>query len=190
MHGDEFGQYESQLDAIRTEQHKAFTSDNPVGVPLEEAATSFVRALLGATYLHCGRATAKRFFTSHFLSRHLDMSAVFDFRTPTRDLSQLCAREGFEPPVCRLISETGRKSRHPVFVVGVYSGRDKLGEGAGSSLNEARVRASANALKSWYLYKPVEVTVPSSVEGIEPSKMKELGVKWIPNLVDCGEVIV
>lgn len=153
-------------------------------VPMEEAAQSFVRALIGALHLHLGSPLVKRFFRDHFLSRHLDISTLFDFRTPTRDLSRLCAREGFEAPVARLISETGRLSRHPVFVVGVYSGKDKLGEGAGSSLNEARVRAAAAALKAWYLYRPIEVTVPSSMEG-------ELDTsKWKPNMVDCGEVIV
>jgi dsRNA-specific ribonuclease len=153
-------------------------------VPLEEAAQSFVRALIGALHVHLGSPLVKRFFRDHFLSRHLDVSTLFDFRTPTRDLSRLCAREGFQSPVARLISETGRLSRHPVFVVGVYSGQDKLGEGAGSSLDEARTRAAAAALKAWYLYRPVDVTVPSSMEG-------ELDTsKWRPNLIDCGEVIV
>ncbi|EFQ93969.1 hypothetical protein PTT_08495 [Pyrenophora teres f. teres 0-1] len=153
-------------------------------VPVEEAAQSFVRALIGALHVHLGSPLVKRFYRDHFLSRHLDISTIFDFRTPTRDLSWLCRREGFEPPVARLISETGRLSRHPVFVVGVYSGRDKLGEASGSSLDEARIRASAAALKAWYLYKPVQVTVPSSTEG-------ELDTSnWRPNYVDCGEVIV
>ncbi|KAF1832045.1 ribonuclease III [Decorospora gaudefroyi] len=153
-------------------------------VPSEEAAQAFVRALIGALHVHLGSPLVKRFFRDHFLSRHLDISTLFDFRTPTRDLSHLCAREGFESPVARLISETGRLSRHPVFIVGVYSGRDKLGEGAGSSLDEARVRAAAAALKAWYLYKPAEVTVPSSMEGALDTST------WRPNYVDCGEVIV
>jgi dsRNA-specific ribonuclease len=153
-------------------------------VPIEEAAQSFVRALIGALHVHLGSPLVKRFFRDHFLSRHLDISTLFDFRMPTVDLSKLCAREGFESPVARLISETGRLSRHPVFVVGVYSGKDMLGEGAGSSLDEARTRAAAAALKAWYLYKPVEVTVPSSTEGTQDTG------KWWPNYVDCGEVIV
>ena len=87
--------------------------------------------------------------------------------------------------MARLISETGRFSRHPVFVVGVFSGNDKLGEASGSSPNEARIRASAQALKSWYLYSPnggVGVRVPSEMEdeGAKP---------WEPALVDCGEVV-
>lgn len=175
MKTDEFGS-----DSAAPSPH----SLQNTGVPMEDAAQSFVRALFGALHQHLGTPLVKRFFRDHFLSRHLDISTLFDFRTPTRDLSTLCAREGFEPPIARLISETGRLSRHPVFVVGVYSGKDKLGEGAGSSLNEARTRAAAAALKAWYLYKPVEVTVPSSTEG-------ELDTsKWRPNYVDCGEVIV
>ena len=151
-------------------------------VPTEEAAQSFVRALIGALHVHLGSPLVKRFFRDHFLSRHLDISTLFDFRTPTLDLSKLCAREGFESPVARLVSETGRLSRHPVFVVGVFSGKDMLGEGAGRSLDEARTRAATAALKAWYLYKPIEVTVPSSMEG-------ELDTsKWRPNMIDCGEV--
>lgn len=153
-------------------------------VPTEEAAQSFVRALIGALHLQLGAPLVKRFFGAHITSRHLDISTLFDFRTPTRDLSKLCAREGFEAPIARLVSETGRLSRHPVFVVGVYSGKDKLGEGAGSSLDEARTRAAAAALKAWYLYRPLEVTVPSSTEG-------ELDTsKWRPNMIDCGEIVV
>ena len=154
------------------------------GVTLEQACTRFVRAVLGAIYLHEGRDAAKAFFKAHFLSRHLDIGKMFDFRQPTRDLSRLCAREGFESPVARMLSETGRMSRTPVFVVGVFSGKDKLGEGAGASLDEARIRASVAALKGWYLYSPMEVRVPSEVEGGDG------GRQWEPVLIDGGEIIV
>lgn len=152
-------------------------------VSLEEASMSFLRALFGALYLHAGRTTAKSFFNQHIRSRKLDVSRMFYFEQPTRDLSRLCAREGFEPPVARIISETGRDSRHPVFVIGVFSGREKLGEGAGGSLDEARIRAAIAALKGWYLYSPVKLNVPSDVEGNE-------GAAWEPAYISGGEVIV
>ena len=152
-------------------------------VTLEDASTRFVRAVMGAVYLHGGRRAAKFFFSEHIMSRHLDVSKIFEFRQPTRDLSKLCAREGFKSPIARILSETGRLTRHPVFVVGVFSGKDKLGEGTGASLDEARIRASVAALKGWYLYTPLEVKVPSDVEG-EGKK------PWKPVLVDGGEVIV
>ena len=151
------------------------------GATIEQASNAFVRALMGAIYLHAGKKAAYNFFKAHILSRHLDVSKLFEFRQPTRDLSKLCAREGFESPVARIISETGRKSRTPVFVVGVFAGKDKLGEGAGGSLDEARIRAAIAALKGWYLYSPLEVRVPSQAQP---------GKEWEPVLVDGGEVVV
>lgn len=155
---------------------------------MEAASASFIRALAGALYLHAGSAASKSFHRDHVLSRQLQLHTLFNFTHPTRDLSRLCAREGFEPPVARLISETGRLSRTPVFVVGVYSGDDKLGEGAGSSLNEGRIRAAAAALRSWYLYSPpdTEVVLPSEVEGAGAGRRKK---EWKPQMVDIGEII-
>ncbi|PLB43586.1 60S ribosomal protein L3 [Aspergillus steynii IBT 23096] len=156
---------------------------NTQGVTAEQASATFVRAVMGSIYLHAGRPAAKRFFEQHFLSRHLNISELFNFSQPARDLSRLCARENFEPPVAKIISETGRKSRHPVFNVGIFSGQDKLGEGAGASLLEARSRAAVAALKGWYLYSPLNVRVPSSME-------EEGAAPWKPVHVDLGEVIV
>jgi dsRNA-specific ribonuclease len=157
------------------------------GITVEAASTSFVRALVGALHLHAGASASKAFHAEHILSRHLQLHQLFAFTHPTRDLSRLCLREGFEPPVARLISETGRHSRSPVFVVGVYSGEDKLGEGAGSSLNEGRVRAAAAALRSWYLYSPTpdDIVVPSDMELAEIKAKKT----WKAQMIDVGEVI-
>ena len=166
-----------------TEKDAASNTSATNGITLEAASTSFVRALIGALYLHSGLRQTKTFYNAHILSRHLDISSLFSFHQPTRDLSKLCAREGFERPVARMLSETGRKSRHPVFVVGIFSGREKLGEGTGSSLDEARIRAAIAALKGWYLYSPLKVRVPSEAVG------KKSG-SWEPVLVDGGEIIV
>ena len=151
-------------------------------ITLEDACSKFVHALLASVYLHLGRRAAKLFFKEHIISRHLDVSKLFEFKAPTRDLAKLCAREGFPGPVARILSETGRLSRSPVFVVGVFAGNERLGEGQGASLNEARTRAAVHALKGWYLYSPIELRVPSDAEGV--------GSKWEPLLVDGGEVIV
>lgn len=153
------------------------------GVTLETASAQFVRALMGGVYLQAGKRASKLFFKEHILSRHLDISKMFEFKQPTRDLSRLCAREGFESPVARILSETGRKSRTPVFIVGVFAGNEKLGEGVGASLDEARIRASIAALKGWYLYSPLDVRVPSDAEGGNAKT-------WKPVLIDGGEVIV
>jgi dsRNA-specific ribonuclease len=148
-----------------------------------EAHSTFVRAVVGAIYVHAGRELAKSFIRAHILSRTLDTSSLFAFSQPLRELSTLCKREGFEHPRACLLSETGRLSRTPVYVVGIFSGADKLGEGAGPSLNYSRQKAAINALCAWYLYSP-------SDNPRVPSDMIEFGAKkWKPPHVDMGEII-
>ena len=172
--GDEIKR--SELDYVE----KPELRPPPRGVTLEDACYGFVKALTGAVYLHAGKKAVYNFFKAHIISRHLDVSKLFQFRQPTRDLSKLCAREGFESPTARILSETGRRSRTPVFNVGVFAGNDKLGEGSGGSLDEARIRAAVRALKGWYLYSPLEMRVPSQASADKP---------WEPVLVDGGEVV-
>lgn len=187
VNDDLFGDLPSGLHPSSTATTDANTPAplNPTGgTTVENAAATFVRALFGALYLHAGAAPTKTFHAGHVLSRHLPLHTLFNFKYPTRDLSRLCARESFESPVARLLSETGRHSRSPVFVVGVFSGAEKLGEGDGSSLDEARVRAAANALRSWYLYSPPkeDVVLPSEVEGVATKT-------WKAQMVDPGEIV-
>jgi len=149
----------------------------------EIAHADSVRAVVGAVYTHCGRESAKAFVKAHVLSRTLDLNRLFSFANPTVELATLCAREDFEAPVARLLSETGRLSRTPVFVVGIYSGKDKLGEAAASSLDAARWKAAMNALKAWYLYSPGEnIRVPSDM-------LEQDAKPWEPAYIDMGEVI-
>lgn len=177
VYDDEFG------DLRVNEEPTVGEEGSATGKSLEQASLTFVRALMGAIYLHCGRSSAKQFYREHISSRQLVVSDLFNFRQPTRDLSRLCAREGFQSPVARIISETGRKSRHPVFLVGIFSGNEKLGEASGSSLDEARTRASVASLKSWYLYSPPDFRVPSETE-------EEGSKPWKPVMVDAGDIVV
>ncbi|KAH6899022.1 ribonuclease III domain-containing protein [Thelonectria olida] len=149
----------------------------------DEAYSSFVQAVAGSVYTHCGRESARDFVRNHILSRQIDLSSMFQFQLPTRELAMLCAREGFSAPIARLESETGRRSRTPVFVVGVYSGGEKLGEGTGPSLNVARWKASMNALKAWYMYSPGnKVRVPSDM-------FEEDAKPWEAPHIDIGEIV-
>ena len=184
IYNNAFGEEPTSLELESREESEEGDEiiNNRQVIPLEEACSKFVHALLASVYLHLGRRAAKLFFNEHIHSRHLDISKLFEFKAPTRDLAKLCAREGFPSPVARMLSETGRLSRTPVFVVGVFAGKEKLGEGQGASLNEARTRAAVHALKGWYLYSPIEVRVPSDAEGG--------GKRWEPLMVDGGEVIV
>jgi dsRNA-specific ribonuclease len=46
----------------------------------------------------------------------------------------------------RLLGESGRTSKYPVFVVGVYSGSEKLSDAYGTSLRIAEVRVKIDNL--------------------------------------------
>lgn len=170
-------------DDFGDEVHPAKGEEETYNHFQDVAYSSFVQAVVGSIFTHCGREAARDFVKSHILSRQVPLDGMFQFKLPTRELAMLCAREGFQAPTARLESETGRMSRTPVFVVGIYSGTEKLGEGAGASLDIARWKASMNALKAWYLYSPGnKVRVPSDMleEGAKP---------WKAPHIDIGEVI-
>jgi len=69
-----------------------------------------------------------------------------------------------EPPKSRLLKETGRYSNSPVFVVGIFSGPDQIGEGFGSSLKMAEFHAAEDALVRVYLTQTPDdlIQLPSS----------------------------
>ncbi|RCH78450.1 hypothetical protein CU098_007496, partial [Rhizopus stolonifer] len=79
------------------------------------------------------------------------------------------------PAVSRLLSETGRASSAPVFVVGVFSEDEKLGEGFGSSLKMAEFRACQDALVSFYGKEQKHFTLPSDAENVDKYTPSPLG---------------
>lgn len=135
---------------------------------LTDAMGGCVRAIVASVYAHRGLELVEQFVSQYIIEpRQVDLTQIMAFSKPTRELSVLCAREGMEPPVSRLLAESGRFSSQAVFVAGVFSGDMKLGEGQGTSLNEARTRAAVNALQGWYLFSPK-----------------------VSNYVDAGEVVI
>lgn len=122
----------------------------------QEAYASAVRAIIGGYYTHVGEAATKEFINKHILSRNIKLSEMFQFSKPTRELTRICEKVGLDAPLeIRLIAETGRLSAHAIYVAGAFCGGEKLGEGLGSSLNEAKTRSVINALLSYYLYTPI-----------------------------------
>ena len=132
-----------------------------------QAYASAVRSIIGGLYTHCGEGATKQFINDHVLSRKVPLEQMFQFSKPTRELVRLCDKLGFKDPVeIRLIAETGRLSAHAIYVAGAFTGGEKLGEGIGSSIQEAKTRALVNALMSYYLYSPItsdgnQVKLPS-----------------------------
>ncbi|EIW79246.1 ribonuclease III [Coniophora puteana RWD-64-598 SS2] len=129
-----------------------------------DALASIPRALVALIFTHGSIDAARKFAHSFFLSREVDLRAMIKFRNPKRALLETVDKFGRERPKSRLLKETGRFSQSPVFVVGIYSGQDKLGEGFGSSLKMAEYRAAEDSLHRLYLTctPPHLLSLPSS----------------------------
>jgi hypothetical protein len=125
-----------------------------------DALASIPRAITALVFQERSLQSARKFVQSFFLSRQVDLRSMIKFRDPKRALIETVAKFGHERPKSRcassiqspciteaekrlsyrLLKETGRYSNSPMFVVGIFSGPDKLGEGFGSSLKMAEYR--------------------------------------------------
>jgi large subunit ribosomal protein L44 len=113
--------------------------------------------LIGAIYLENGAAAAKSFIRKHIISRHVDMSVHVSLLYAMQKLQRITEKLNRPRPIARLLKESGRQSVNPVFLVGIYSGNDKIGEGYGSSLQMAQTRAAKDALLSYFLKETKEM---------------------------------
>ncbi|TFK55079.1 ribonuclease III [Heliocybe sulcata] len=131
---------------------------------LTEALASISKSMIALVYKHHSLPVARQIAHDLFLSRQLDMRALFKFRDPKKALKLLVDKFNRERPTSRLLSESGRFTNSPVFVVGIYSGADQLGEGFGSSLKMAEHRAAEDSLLRLFLTRtpPEELRLPSS----------------------------
>ena len=128
------------------------------GILYDDALASIPRSLTGLIYQKCSLPSAKQFVHAYFLSRQVDIRSMLKFVEPKRALLEMVRKYNRESPksryafwlhffhcTCisqsqRLLKETGRYSNSPVFVVGIFSGTDQIGEGFGSSLKMAEFR--------------------------------------------------
>ncbi|KAG8956784.1 hypothetical protein FRC04_000262 [Tulasnella sp. 424] len=160
-------------------------------VTQQDAYASAVRSIVALTYQHLSIGHARALVHKYFLSREVDLRPLIKFRNPTQALQETVKAFGREKPVSRLLKETGRYSISPMYVVGVFSGADKLGEGFGSSLRMAEFRASEDALRKLYLTKtpPHLLTLPTSTFDSTASSEPFSGLsKWTTKGYTAGEL--
>ncbi|KAJ7672637.1 ribonuclease III domain-containing protein [Mycena rosella] len=158
-----------------------------------DALASIPRALTALVYQHRSLPSARQFVHSYFLSREVDLRAMIKFFDPKKALKEMVAKFQRDPPRSRLLKETGRFSNSPVFVVGIYSGNDKLGEGFGASLKMAEYRAAEDALLSVYLTRtpPELLQLPTSTFplGIGDVFRKAPEGTYVPPALEQAEIM-
>ncbi|KAF9045813.1 60S ribosomal protein L3 [Hymenopellis radicata] len=116
-----------------------------------DALSTIPRAITALIAQQRSLPSARQFVQTYFLSREIDLRGMIKFRDPKFALLEMVNKFNRQRPKSRLLRETGRFSNSPVFVVGIYSGEDQLGEGFGSSLKMAEYRAAEDALHRVYL---------------------------------------
>ena len=98
------------------------------GDNMAEQARQSLLALLGALSLQTPIET-RSFIQRHILSFPIEKSKLLPTRRYKGWLTNLTRRLGKARPIYRLEGETGRQSNSSMFLIGVYSGLEKLGEG-------------------------------------------------------------
>ncbi|KAI8622167.1 ribonuclease III domain-containing protein [Chytriomyces sp. MP71] len=125
------------------------------------AVARVVQALVGAIYHDQGARGVDEFIKRHVLSRVVDVASHLRLQVNPKGTLRAILKEQKRPsPVSRMLKETGRLSVNPVFIVGVYSGLEKIGEGYGSSIAMAETRACKNALERHFTKEVKDVQVP------------------------------
>jgi ribonuclease-3 len=105
-------------------------------------------ALLGAIFLDLGLEAAKKFIFNQLLpplAEILEKRLYRDFKSLLQEKSQ---EELATTPSYKVLKETG-PDHAKLFLVGVYLGKKKLAQGAGSSKQSAEQEAAAAALENW-----------------------------------------
>lgn len=108
-------------------------------------------ATIGAIYLEHGYKAADDFIRKNLLEAELENILENKLFQDPKSLFQETAQDKMGiTPSYRVLKESG-PDHNKKFVMGVYLGKDKIAEGAGSSKHEAQVDAAVNALeaKNW-----------------------------------------
>lgn len=106
-----------------------------------------IEAVIGAIYLDQGYEAAKEFIEREIL---VELPAIINqgsYLDPKSKLQEIVQEKKGITPSYNVLSESG-PDHNKVFLVGVYLGDDKVGEGEGPSKQEAEVAAAENALKA------------------------------------------
>ncbi|RSH83577.1 uncharacterized protein EHS24_007265 [Apiotrichum porosum] len=142
--------------------------------------SSVVRALVGLVYQEAGIHAARDFVTAHFMSRHVDLTAIFSITKPKHVLSSAVTKHLVNAGVpitpdtgriqSRVLASTGATTQAPLFNIGLFLTNGlKLAEGHGSSLAMAEHRAAINALLSLFLMKNTNAgKLPTTMHASRP----------------------
>lgn len=111
-------------------------------------------AFIGSIYIDQGEEAANKFIETFILSRELDSQAHINTDSDImKQLSQITTSLKLGQPVARIIKETGRFSKTPLFLVGVFCGDVEIGRSYGNSIQMATTLAYKASILNYRLFK-------------------------------------
>lgn len=139
-------------------------------------------AVVGAIYVDQGPLQARKFIQDFVASRlrSEDVAEVIKIRNPILTLQTLLKTMRRPRAVPRLISESGRLTHFPSFIVGMYSGDKLLAEGCGTSLKRAEQEAASAALRKHFFKEAKVVGLPSDFDEFQPDWVMPLARELNP----------
>ncbi|MEK7652082.1 MAG: ribonuclease III [Patescibacteria group bacterium] len=105
-----------------------------------------LEAIIGAVYLDLGYEAAKEFVLRDIVVELPSIINEGSYMDPKSKLQEIVQEKQGVTPSYQVISEQG-PDHDKVFLVGVFIGNTRVGEGKGPSKQEAEVAAAENALK-------------------------------------------
>ncbi|MCA9335081.1 ribonuclease III [Candidatus Saccharibacteria bacterium] len=105
-------------------------------------------AVIGAIYLEKGYKAAEQFIAKHILSKLDDILESGSWRDPKSHLQEVSQRIDSMTPVYKVLSEEG-PDHDKVFTLGVFVGNTLMGQGVGSSKQNAQQEAARAALDAY-----------------------------------------
>ena len=106
-----------------------------------------VEATIGALYLDGGMPVAKKFIDTYFISK---LPYILEHKLhidPKSSLQEKMQESKGITPSYKVLEEKG-PDHNKVFVVGVFRGHEQVGQGKGSSKQQAQEAAAKNALET------------------------------------------
>lgn len=171
----------SQDALVKIANHVGVTDLIRSKIDLSSGLSSFIISqsfcgVVGAVFKDQGPSAVKKLVHDCVLTQlaTLDLQEVVKLQHPRFMLKRILFSYGRPMPVSRLISESGRATHFPSFVVGVFSGEDCLGEGTGTSLRRAELEAMRTALQTHFQKELSACALPSDDEDFSmESELKE-----------------
>jgi len=108
-------------------------------------------ALIGAIYLDQGYEAARKFVEKHIVYKLDDILKNQRYIDAKSHLQEIAQEKFSITPTYETLSETG-PDHNKNFIVAVFIGKKKVGEGEGNSKQKAQIAAAADALENKKLF--------------------------------------